>query len=77
MVVVAEPERPQRRWVMVWFIIDAIVALAPPLYWAFDGKSTPIYGVPAAVLYFVTVSICIAASIVAAYAAEAGDGEMG
>jgi hypothetical protein len=61
----------QPRWVTAWFIIDAVVALAPPLYWAFDGDRTPILGVPAAILYFVAVATCIAASIVAAYAAEA------
>lgn len=67
-------ERAQPLWVTAWFVLDAIVALAPPLYWAFDGDSTPIYGVPAAVLYFVAVSASIAASIVAAYAAEARSG---
>jgi hypothetical protein len=61
----------------VWFILDTIVALAPPLYWAFDGARTPIFGVPAAVLYFVAVSTCIAASIVAAYLAEVRSGEIG
>ena len=63
------------RWVMVWFVLDAIVALAPPLYWAFDGVRDPILGVPAAVFYFISVSTFIAASIVAAYLAEARDGE--
>ncbi|MGO4685855.1 hypothetical protein [Hyphomicrobium sp. 2TAF46] len=58
------------RWVAAWFIVDAIVALAPPLYWAFDGDRIPLLGVPAAVLYFIAVSTCIAASIVAAYLAE-------
>lgn len=69
-------ERAQPLWVTAWFVLDAIVALAPPLYWAFDGDSTPIYGVPASVLYFVAVSASIAASIVAAYAAEARSGEI-
>ncbi len=63
--------RPQPRWVTAWFIVDAVVALAPPLYWLFDRDSTPVLGVPAAVLYFVAVATCITASIVAAYAAEA------
>ncbi|WP_045835954.1 hypothetical protein [Hyphomicrobium sp. 99] len=65
------------RWVTAWFILDAIVALAPPLYWAFDGDRTPLLGVPAAVFYFIAVSTCIAASIVAAYFAEARVGEAG
>jgi hypothetical protein len=62
--------------VTAWFIVDAIVALAPPLYWAVDGNRTPIFGIPVAVLYFVAVSTCIAASIVAAYIAEAYRGEI-
>lgn len=66
----------QPRWVTAWFIVDAIVALAPPLYWAVDGNRTPIFGIPVAVLYFVAVSTCIAASIVAAYIAEAYRGEI-
>jgi len=67
----------QPRWITAWFALDAIVALAPPLYWAFDGDSTPVLGVPAAVLYFVAVASCIAASIIAAYAADSARGEAG
>jgi hypothetical protein len=67
----------QPRWVTAWFVIDVVLALAPPLYWAFDGDRTPILGVPAAVLYFVAVSTCIAASIIAAYLAESRNGEIG
>jgi hypothetical protein len=77
MAAVRKIERAQPRWVTAWFVVDAIVALAPPLYWAFDGGSTPIYGVPAAVLYFVAVSTSIAVSIVAAYTAEARSREIG
>lgn len=72
-----ESERAQPRWVTAWFIIDAVVALAPPLYWTFDGDVTLVFGVPAAVLYFVVVATCIAASIGAAYAAESHEGEAG
>jgi hypothetical protein len=57
-------------------LIDAIVALAPPLYWAADGKTAPILGLPAAVFYFVAVAVCITASIVAAYVEEARAGEI-
>ncbi|MGO4684748.1 hypothetical protein [Hyphomicrobium sp. 2TAF46] len=72
---VGKTVRPQPRWVTAWFIVDAFVALAPPLYWAFDGVGTPVLGIPAAVLYFVAVSTCIATSIVAAYAAEVRNGD--
>ena len=69
---------PLRRapWITAWFLIDAVVALAPPLYWAVDGKTTPILGLPAALFYFVAVAVCITASIVAAYVAEARAGEI-
>lgn len=66
----------QPRWVTAWFWADAIVALAPPLYWAFDGNRTPIFGVPIVVLYFIAVATCIAMSIIAAYLAEAFHGEI-
>lgn len=60
--------------VKVWFAVDAVVALAPPLYWAADGRTTPIAGIPAALFYFLAVSACITASIVVAYL-EDRDGE--
>ncbi len=65
------------RWVSAWFAADAVAALAPPLYWAFDGDRTPVLGIPAVVLYFIAVSTCIAASIVSAYLAEPRNGEIG
>ncbi len=70
-------ERAQPHWVTAWFIIDAVVALAPPLYWLFDGDREPILGVPGAVAYFLAVATCITLSIVAAYSAEARRGEIG
>jgi hypothetical protein len=69
------PRSKRASWITAWFAIDAIVALAPPIYWAADGGMTPILGLPAAVFYFVAVAVCITGSIVAAYAAEARTGE--
>ncbi|MGO4682673.1 hypothetical protein [Hyphomicrobium sp. 2TAF46] len=40
-----------------------------------DRIGTPVFGIPAAVLYFVAVSTCIAMSIVAAYAADVRNGD--
>ncbi len=70
---------PNRRapWISAWFALDAVVALAPPLYWAVDGNTKPILGLPAPVFYFVAVAIFITASIVAAYLAESRNGEIG
>jgi hypothetical protein len=62
-------------WITAWFALDAIVALAPPIYWAANGQTAPIFGLPTAVFYFVAVAVCITASIVVAYAVEASNGE--
>ena len=64
-------------WIIGWFILDAIVALAPPIYWAVDGNRTALLGLPAVVTYFVAVAVFITASIVVAYLAEARSGEAG
>ena len=65
---------PLRRGIVkLWFALDAIVALAPPLYWAADGRTTPIAGIPAGLFYFLAVSLCIIASLIAAYWLDAAD----
>lgn len=67
--VTADPGR-HASWIIAWFALDAVVALAPPLYWAVDGNRASLLGLPTAVLYFVAVAVFITASIVAAYLAE-------
>jgi putative effector of murein hydrolase len=67
--VAADPGR-HASWIITWFALDAVVALAPPLYWAVDGIRTSVLGLPIAVLYFVAVAVFITASIVTAYLAE-------
>lgn len=64
---------PRRRLVLAWFALDAIVAMAPPLYWLADGRTTPILGVPGALFYFLTVSTCITASLVVAHLVDGRD----
>lgn len=63
-------------WLLAWFVLDAIVSLAPPLYWAMDGNTAPILGLPAVVFYFLAVSTCTAASILAAYWVDVRNGEI-
>lgn len=63
-------------WLWAWFALDAIVSLAPPLYWAMDGNTTPILGVPSVVVYFLAVSTCTAASVLAAYWVDVRNGEI-
>lgn len=70
------PDNRQPLWITLWFILDAIVALAPPLYLAVDGKTTLILGLPIGIFYFVAVGIFISMSIIAACWAEAASGEL-
>ncbi|MFA5958192.1 hypothetical protein [Hyphomicrobium sp.] len=72
----ADPGR-HASWIITWFILDAVVALAPPLYWAVDGDRTSVLGLPIAALYFVSVAIFITCSIVAAYLTEADRADAG
>ena len=53
--------------IKLWFAFDAVVALAPPLYWIANDRMALILGVPAALFYFLAVDLCIAASIVTAH----------
>ncbi|MCJ2023894.1 hypothetical protein [Methylobacterium sp. J-067] len=65
---------PLRRGIVkLWFALDAIVALAPPLYWAADGRTTQIAAIPAALFYFLAVSLCITTSLIVAYWLDAAD----
>lgn len=65
-----------RAAIKLWFLLDVVVALAPPLYWAMDGDMTPIAGVPAALFYFLAVNVFITGSLVAAYLVDPADGEI-
>lgn len=52
--------------IKLWFIADAVLALLPPLYWWVNGQPAML-GLPATLVYFLLVSICITASVVTAY----------
>lgn len=53
-------------FIHAWFVLDAIITLAPPLTWWADGRTTPILWVPAALFYFLAVGLCTTASIIVA-----------
>ncbi len=72
----APPRRGLSRAISLWFVLDAVVALAPPLYWAADGRTGTFFGLPIALCYFLAVGLCIAASIVAAYLSDRARGEV-
>jgi hypothetical protein len=60
-------------WIYGWFVLDAILALTPPLHWIVTGD-TWVLGIPAALFYFVAVALFICASLIAAYSAEVAAG---
>lgn len=61
--------------ILMWFVLDAIVALAPPLYWLVDdNRMMLILGAPASLVYFLAVALCITLSLVTAYVVEAKQG---
>ncbi|MET0529561.1 MAG: hypothetical protein ABW003_14720 [Microvirga sp.] len=72
----ASPRPIGSRIVRLWFVLDAVLALAPPLYWAADGHTSPILGLPGALTYFLAVGTCITASLIAAYLVERSSGEI-
>lgn len=53
-------------FIKIWFAVDLVLALFPPVHWAMSGAD-PIFGIPSALLYTFGTSFVIAASVVAAY----------
>ena len=60
-------------WIYGWFVLNAILALTPPLHWIVTGD-TWVLGLPAALFYFGAVALFICASLIAAYATEVAAG---
>lgn len=68
------PQRIHFYLVRLWFILNAIIALAPPLYWSADNYKASMLGMPATLFYFLSVSIMITGSILYAYWEESSRG---
>jgi len=65
---------PLRRGIVkLWFALDAVVALAPPLYWLANGRTAQTAGIPTALFYFLAVNVCITGSLIVAYFLDAAD----
>lgn len=60
--------------VRLWFVLDAVIALAPPLYWSADKYKALILGIPATLFYFLIVCLTITGSILYAYWEESSRG---
>jgi hypothetical protein len=64
---------PLPLFVRVWFGLDLILALFPPLHWVASGTET-IFGLPQPLVYLYGTSVFIAASVVVAYLCDKGIG---
>lgn len=56
-------------FVRIWFGLDLVLSLLPPIHWAISGGA-PVFGLPRALAYLCGVSAFAALSLVAAYVAE-------
>ena len=59
--------RPRSAFISIWFVLDAILGLFPPVYWIAGGAQPLIFGLSCSIVYFIALALFIAASIVAAY----------
>jgi hypothetical protein len=62
------PVTPRSSFVAIWFVLDAILALFPPIYWVAGAPTPLIAGIPCSIVYFVLLSAFIVGSLLAAYA---------
>lgn len=59
----------------VWFTLNAVLALCPPLYWAIGESDKNIIGLPVTLIYFLAICLSISCSIVYAYSCDLSNGE--
>jgi len=67
MAILLPASRPRSGFISIWFVLDAILALFPPVYWIVGGATPLLFGLPCSVVYYCLLAIFITASIVAAY----------
>jgi len=69
--VVAKPRltilKSRSIYVWIWFALDALFALFPPVYWVAAQPKPTILGLPCSIVYFGALGIVITASLLAAY----------
>lgn len=68
------PQRMHYHLVRLWFVSNAVIALAPPIYWSADNYKSLILGIPATLFYFLAVCLSITGSILYAYWQESSTG---
>lgn len=57
------------RFIQVWFALDLLLALLPPIHWSF-GVADRVLGLPLSVLYLSCTGVFIAASVVSIYVSD-------
>ncbi|WP_091471824.1 hypothetical protein [Methylophilus rhizosphaerae] len=62
--------------VKLWFLLNTVITLAPPIYWYANKLQHPIFGLPPTIFYFLIVGLSITTSIVYAYLDEKENGRI-
>lgn len=62
--------------VRTWFLINLLVCLYPPLYWAAGKSQAYVLGLPASLIYFMSISISVTLSILYAYWEESNNEDL-
>lgn len=59
-----------------WFVLGALLALFPPVYWLLGRPDPHVLGVPLSVFYFFATNIFITAGLMTAYLVERAQGDL-
>lgn len=59
--------KPLPLFIRLWFLADAVAALAPQVHFAASGAAPSVLGLPRVIAYLLATSAFAAASVVAAY----------
>ncbi|GAB0116450.1 hypothetical protein [Acidisoma sp. 7E03] len=68
---------PRSSFVTIWFVLDAVLALFPPVYWLAGAPTPLIAGIPCSIVYFVLLTAFICGSLIAAYVDDEKRGAFG
>lgn len=69
--------RPRSTFISIWFALDALLGLVPPVYWLLGGPTPILFGLPCSIVYFGGLAIFIVLSIVVAYIDDERRGAFG
>ena len=56
----------------IWFKLNAVLALLPPVHWAVTAYSRPILGLGATLIYFLVLCTSIALSVIFTFMHQSG-----